>query len=78
MPSVLTVRLNDIPGLVLYTDHTGNERHLRRRERKKRESPNVCGEWSVVGWPKAFTTGQRPALLWPVRAEMGVVGGFSL
>lgn len=73
----MTVRLNDKTEIELYTDHTGNERHLRWKERKK-ESKCVRGESSAGGWPKAFTTGQRPALLWPVRAEVGVVGGFSL
>lgn len=75
---MLTVRLNDITAIALYTNHTGNERHLRWRERKKERVSNVCVDLSVGGWPKAFTTGQRPALLWPVRAEVGVVGSFSL
>lgn len=48
---MLTVRLNDITAIALYTDHTGNERHLRWRERKK-ESKCVCGE--CRGLAKSF------------------------
>lgn len=70
-------RKNNRICIALYVGHTGNEKHLRQRNRVQK-SFSVCVQWSVGGRPKAFTRWTAASTPLASKSRGGGRGWFQL